>query len=614
MARSAENSCPGCRFFLDYIRQWSFDNRQVDMEAFVESRRDIFIGVGRHLRTSLPGYWRVPFRQKLILCLNDAPSFLDPDNYYQSGKHVSRMRRPIPKDPRSESCFDMVAAWIESCRHHSLCGPHLEVALPKMVIVVSSNDKEASCLHITSAGEVGQYVTLSYCWGAGNKLLLTNKNMSALQSDIPFQDLSKTLQDAITIPRKLGFKYLWIDALCIIQDNEADWAEQASLMADIYSMEPSCSSYGIDEPLSQRAWAYQERLLAPRILHFRKEKMSWGCSTGAYLEDTGLKLNKDRLLFNAQPKFGLNPFISKAINNFTTSSAHDKSKQGVFSRLEVYYWGVKEYCQRGLTYSRDKLPAFAGIVRSLSSPALGTYLCGLWENDFAYGLDWSCGLIAKDYSSYKPDPKAPSWSWASASKPCFPSSAGHLWRFPGNDSSERRQMYEMWTSTFAPTLVSFNIDLASDDPYGRVNSASVVIRGYCRPLLLHISSGDNERIFPLDSERAQLDNSPIEHQWSFAPPHPFTPWEFSKPQHDSASSQGLSLVSVVFNPVDPNQSISTNRLNGSTGSPILSILDATRAPPTHSLSLSPFYLSMLLQQSRIVIAKCFHYLEEKSEK
>jgi len=81
---------------------------------------------------------------------------------------------------------------------------------------------------------VGRYVTLSYKWGDTLTLTTTSSSFESRKAGIPFDSLPQTFQDAINVTRKLGIQYLWIDALCILQDSPTDWEEQSSIMDQIY--------------------------------------------------------------------------------------------------------------------------------------------------------------------------------------------------------------------------------------------------------------------------------------------------------------------------------------------------------------------------------------------
>jgi hypothetical protein len=82
-----------------------------------------------------------------------------------------------------------------------------------------------------------RYLTLSHCWGGKIFTTLTRSNFTEFLSRIPTESLSKTFREAITITRTLGFKYLWIDSLCIIQGDEADctcWGRGPFLISDCF--------------------------------------------------------------------------------------------------------------------------------------------------------------------------------------------------------------------------------------------------------------------------------------------------------------------------------------------------------------------------------------------
>lgn len=86
-------------------------------------------------------------------------------------------------------------------------------------------------------GRMGQYVSLSYCWGKSLAYTTTTKNLELHKENngIQYDDLPKTLQDAVFLVRHLGLQYLWADCLCIVQDNKADWEHEAGRMADVYT-------------------------------------------------------------------------------------------------------------------------------------------------------------------------------------------------------------------------------------------------------------------------------------------------------------------------------------------------------------------------------------------
>jgi hypothetical protein len=88
------------------------------------------------------------------------------------------------------------------------------------------------------------YISLSHCWGhppepsaplqSRASTVLTESNLPIWQTDLPLDELPLTFQDAIMICAPLGFEYMWIDSLCILQDSFKDWQEQSGVMVDVY--------------------------------------------------------------------------------------------------------------------------------------------------------------------------------------------------------------------------------------------------------------------------------------------------------------------------------------------------------------------------------------------
>ncbi|KAK4499163.1 hypothetical protein PRZ48_009675 [Zasmidium cellare] len=183
----------------------------------------------------------------------------------------------------------------------------------------------------------GAYTALSYCWGPDRDLVLTHEAEERLRSGIAASDFPGTLRDAIYVTRQLRIPYIWIDALCIFQDQERqdskdDWAREAGRMRDVYrgavvtieaasatrggegflkertSSKPYCAlrwKNSADEPfvylrpivdipdnqllgtkIFTRAWTLQERLLAPRTISFGTQQISFECANG-FVDETG---------------------------------------------------------------------------------------------------------------------------------------------------------------------------------------------------------------------------------------------------------------------------------------------------------------------------------------
>jgi hypothetical protein len=124
---------------------------------------------------------------------------------------------------------------MHKCGEHRDCSSPTKVALPTRVIEIPINPSVPPRLRVTN-NELGQYVILSHCWGTKGLAKLTDSLLTQYQDAIQIKSLPQSFKDAIEITWRLGFRYLWIDALCIIQGNAEDWAQEAGMMASYYGL------------------------------------------------------------------------------------------------------------------------------------------------------------------------------------------------------------------------------------------------------------------------------------------------------------------------------------------------------------------------------------------
>lgn len=149
------------------------------------------------------------------------------------------MFRHVPgrlPEPRSDSeiAYKRLEAWLKNCvDSHPRCrATTRETVLPTRVIdVFASRDRAAL---VESRGRTGKYIALSHTWGKSRRLTATKKTVGDLMEGIAVSSLPKTFRDAIDITRRLGIRYLWIDCLCIIQDDPQDWEREAAAMTRVY--------------------------------------------------------------------------------------------------------------------------------------------------------------------------------------------------------------------------------------------------------------------------------------------------------------------------------------------------------------------------------------------
>ncbi|KAI1086610.1 HET-domain-containing protein [Rostrohypoxylon terebratum] len=351
-----------------------------------------------------------------------------------------------------------VANWQRECRdNHRNCGKEIpDHDLPTRVIDLGEEGAPASHIRLyESHHEKAPYAALSHCWGGAIPSITLSSNKTARTHSLPIDSLPQNFKDAIEVTRALGIRYLWIDALCIIQDSKADWFREAGKMSSVYAgativlsaldspastagfLKPDRvplatvnAEYGVQKvlpglneyleacPLVTRGWCMQERLLAPRILHFGREQLFWEC----------------RSLFRAEDG---QEFTGDGGAHVTALFVRTRKRIGVASaRGEQVDWKdwyqlLEEYTTRHFTVSTDKLPALAGAAslfrRANAKDGAGaTYIAGLWKEDLARGLLWCAhyyhgpgrkvwGISPTDRISQlskPPEKRAPSWSWA----------------------------------------------------------------------------------------------------------------------------------------------------------------------------------------------------------
>jgi len=147
--------------------------------------------------------------------------------------------RPINQDCTSAQTFEYIAFWREHCRRfHTRCSSNLgskEGHLPIRVLFVGTPDSDIIRLSIP-AGKKAKYAALSHRWDQSRTVACTTTaNLNCRIRDIPKSDLSQLFQDAILVTRRLGFQYLWIDSLCILQDSREDWERESVLMGDVFA-------------------------------------------------------------------------------------------------------------------------------------------------------------------------------------------------------------------------------------------------------------------------------------------------------------------------------------------------------------------------------------------
>ncbi|KAM7211998.1 hypothetical protein V8F06_012627 [Rhypophila decipiens] len=356
-------------------------------------------------------------------------------------------------------------AWTQACeKHHPSCATS-GAFQPTRLIDLRDPRHPRLAIRSSSIKPVC-YIALSYVWGPKQEYVLTQASLDKMQTGLDLTRLPRTLLDAIEATHQLGFEYLWIDALCIIQDSVEDKAQELPLMADTYKesslsiVVASAAAAGdgflkppdpprffvdpfevkvgdLDEPLaltlgyrapyrasadpiSSRAWTLQERVLSRRLLIFSSSGVMWMCRE-TFHNPSGAP--------DAGPPYqtSLSLIYMEGDGNSDEDGNEGEGKADTevrASEIRETWMSIRaDYTEMDLSYCTDKLPAISAIAAEMAKQTGWTYLAGMWEENLFSELHWRSTRQIPSHDQtlgiLKPEKArnigylAPSWSWAS---------------------------------------------------------------------------------------------------------------------------------------------------------------------------------------------------------
>lgn len=345
--------------------------------------------------------------------------------------------------------YEQVKRWLSRCTddHGPDCNAlrtPTSITLPSSFRLVDTSDW---C--VVTMPDPDAYVALSYVWALASdsaekqKLQLERENVQELErpGGLNRELLPEVIVDAIQLCAEIGQRYLWIDRLCIVQDDMDIKPEQLDAMGIIYhrafltivalgdgcirglpgvSSRPRPTSYEnyswdllatMRNPMGQaripwvelavqnskwndRAWTFQERFLSRRRLFFDDGQVYGNCCKERWSDNTDGYREEDWMKTAYWQDEGLNDTFS-----------NDKADS-----LDVCTCPLQQYTPRSLTFQEDILNAFLGVGSILRHRLETEMLCGHPEKFFLESLIW---IPSDDGGKRRHVPDVPSWSWAS---------------------------------------------------------------------------------------------------------------------------------------------------------------------------------------------------------
>lgn len=431
--------------------------------------------------------------------------------------------------------------------------------IPNRLIDVRPTDGAVGCRLVHTSERLQhskptKYAALSHCWGdPKDPPLKTTKAKIQLWQREGFsdKDMPATYRDAVKTVRKLDIKYLWIDSLCIVQDDIRDWEREAVKMSEIYqgaavtivpiaskschdgfskrspaltaevrhssSLKPGVEGkYFLRKPdygpalelwgmewsstWITRGWTFQEAMFAVKKLYFGQQKMLFESHGMLWAEDHPQRKPEKR-----------------EDGSFSFSHLRTEDLAGPNSRFDSRWYSViQSYTKRNLSFESDRLPAFSSYAKAFADLTGCHYLAGLWREELHRGLLWETTPIPEskllEFLSTTNGAltgtgcaqfTAPSWSWARGSGPVD-------YRFYHAPSRERLPTEPK--EPLEAVMLDAGVEVDGLNEFGRVSNGYIRVSGKVRRLS-EMTPEAEHRNFE-GSYKATLDGKAVARCWT----------------------------------------------------------------------------------------------------
>lgn len=403
--------------------------------------------------------------------------------------------------------------WLDVCRSsHSACNVLHSGYSPLRLLDLhdTSDDGTVRLVDRESANLTRRFfAALSYCWGQTGNVTTTKAVLDQHKTELMVSEMPATIQDAIRVTRGLGLRYLWIDALCIVQDDETEKQVEIAHMMDIYSTaaitifasraagvhdgfltpRPRAWTSGFQlsihcangmtgtillqndpasawilkselaaEPVVRRAWTLQEHFMPVRAISFGSACVQWYCRSAAFQE---------------------NRYIDDEVHradSLLRVCLDDEKIRTLYGQRDIFMpWAflLLDFTGRGITVAADQLPALSGIVKRIGQATGHAYVAGLWLHMLPACLMWETSQDDRVVDNIRPTTyRAPTWSWASIENGGAIHAYGALYEPRDGQPPSVSPHFCLLSMSVEPAI--------SEAPFGNLRSASLGIRGRMR--------------------------------------------------------------------------------------------------------------------------------------
>ncbi|KAL7912412.1 heterokaryon incompatibility protein domain-containing protein [Trichoderma velutinum] len=549
LEESANLGCPLCSMIADGIdKQESYQRRWLHQEGEMKIQTFNTEVVGAvSLELIRPGSSFYMLRILLGSSLNFVLhlTHLDEDTILNTCHYNDKTT-----ETSSPEAFKLAKHWLNKCElSHRTCKKFCSGEMPLPTRVIDVGDEARAPFLFRSQGMKGRYCALSYCWGKATSssgfYKTTKANLLSHENAMPLHKLPATLRDAIVVARNLGFQYIWIDAICIVQDDGAEWAHEVAKMQHIYAGASFTISTVASSSSEDGLFRLRENRNSTAVcLNYRTPKAfreyAWQAgSTSPPVPDSPMYLVacpstlpamepsmygpvherawtlQEQMMSTRILYYGRGTLWWECFDLYASEGQpgplrlsdyapweRSETKNAVRGVL-TYRWGdadvfkhwqqlVYDYTRRAMTEKRDRLTAIVGLGHAMEPFMKSKFVAGVWPGDqLLESLCWEVRV----YEHSMRNPQFPSWSWASVTAFVLFDLAGHL-----NAYGAMRRIAD---------VVSFDANIA--DEAQTAVTGSITLKGTVGRLAKPAKWNTDESV--LDPYRQDCMADPIDQCW-----------------------------------------------------------------------------------------------------